>query len=543
MNNQLNDSVSYVLEADEAGNFTLSIKGTGPMPDYLYHTDQPWHAFADRIVSLVIDDGITDIGDECFSEFTALERVEFPPSVGYIGSYSFRDCPNLKEVFFSEGFEHVGSKAFQNDGALSKITFPSTLRTIDIKSFQYCDSVSEVYYGGSRWQWEHYIVVDKSFSANDSVLNADIQYGIHPDISADFDDIPSDFPYLSEIGQLYERSLMDGNGRTFGPNDPMTVRMLFDALYLHSGADCLYRDSMHWGSSCLGLASAAEEKVTLSLLCQALYRFSLHNGAVRPDGKASPWLDWADRQGLLKKLISVEGDPAWEAALTRGQCACVLAPYLDTDDAVADRYEEMTASLRQLIASGGDGNFHIIAINLNKRGMFSKAGDASLLILPKGSLMMIDCGFTAVSKKLVSFLRDAGVTSLDYLVFSHCHLDHTGGAPDVCRYIYEECGGTIGHFWFTGANLDKTNIAAVTEYLADRGVVREDIRVDESGPVEKPVYRSVDGVKITFFGPNVHDLEVADANYEAETANNTSLVMRFDFGSSVYLTAGDLYLD
>ena len=543
MNNQISNSISYTLEANDAGTFTLYIKGSGAMPDYPHSYSPPWHPFSDRIVSLVIEEGITEVGDKCFCGFSALEHVTLPPTVSYIGTYSFRNCTKLAEIAFPEGFMHVGSKAFRNNQALTKISFPSTLLTIDIKSFQDCPSISQVFFAGSRWQWDHYVVVDKSFGANDAVLNADIQYGCHPSVGDDFNDIPNGYHYLDDIQQMYERSLMKGSDGNFFPDTPIRFRELFDALYLHAGADCLYHDSMTWGNMLLDFAPAADHTVTLDSLCQILFRYTLHNGFAVSGAAPSPWLDWAREQRLLSKLFDIESSITPGTVLTRGQCACVLSAYLNTPEAISDRREEMIASLRQILAAGGDGKFHIVPINLNKRGMPCKAGDCTLLILPKGSLILIDCGFTDVSEKLLSFLRDAGITHLDYLVFSHCHLDHTGGAPDVCRYIYEECGGSIDHFWYSGATPDKANVTPVTEYLAARGVIREDIRVDESGPKEVPVYRTVDDVTITFLGPNQHDLAVSSEDFNAETANDTSLVMRFAFGSSVYLTSGDLYED
>lgn len=541
MNKQISNTISYTLETTDDGALTLYIEGSGAMPDYPHSRSPLWHPFSDRIVSLVVGDGITAIGDKCFCGFSALEHITLPPSVSYIGTYSFRDCTKLAEITFPEGFMHVGSKAFQNNQALTKISFPSTLLTIDIKSFLDCPSISQVFFAGSRWQWEHYVVVDRSFGANDTVLNAEIQYGRQPNISDDFDDIPKGYPYFDDIQQMHERCLMQGNGRKFFPEAPISFQELFDALYLHAGADCLYRNSMTWGSICLGLAPAADHTVTLDSLCQVLFRYSLHNGFAVSGAEPSPWLYWAREQRLLSKLFEIESSITPDSILTRGQCACVLSAYLNTPAAVSDRREEITLSLRRILAAGGDSKFHIVPINLNKRGMPCKAGDCTLLILPKGSLMLIDCGFTNASEKLLSFLRDVGITHLDYLVFSHCHPDHTGGAPDVCRYIYEECGGSISHFWYSGANLDKANVTPVTEYLAAKGVNREDIRVDESGPEEVPVYRTVDDVTIAFLGPNQHDLAVSGENYNDETANNTSLVMRFAFGSSIYLTSGDLY--
>lgn len=543
-------ALTYSMEQDPQGDLRLRISGLGPMPDFEDAVSQPWHALAERITSVTMEDGITSVGDCNFQELPALTHVRLSAALKFVGTFSFRDCPSLKEISFPEGFENVGSKAFLDDTALTVVRFPSTLRTIDIKSFHGCMGISQVFYAGTPWQWNHYIVVDNSFSANDSVLNAEIHYGSFPDAAADFADISPDSLFLSEIQLLYERSLMGYGCSHFRPEERLSSEELFLVLYAHAGADCMVQGPMEWAGACLGLTPLPGALVTLDFLCETLSRFTAHNRQCAIDRKeADPHRyfgsarSWAESCGFLSKLLSTVAPASSEAPLTRRQCACVLAAYLTAPEADADRYAAITARLRQLIAVGGDGRFHIVAANMNTRGLSRKVGDSSLLILPQGSLMLIDCGFTPASGKLIQFLRDIGVTSLDYLVFSHCHLDHTGGAPDVCRYIYEECHGTIRNFWYTGANINRTNIPVITEYLAERGVIREDIRADESGSVERPVFRTVDGVGITILGPNTCDQRTASENYIAATANGASLVMRFSFGSSVYLTAGDLYHD
>ena len=49
-------------------------------------------------------------------------------------------------------------------------------------------------------------------------------------------------------------------------------------------------------------------------------------------------------------------------------------------------------------------------------------------------------------------LKDFGVKELDYLVISHPHIDHVGGAVTAVEYL-KSIGGTVKHFWHSPADL------------------------------------------------------------------------------------------
>ena len=68
---------------------TLTISGTGEMYDYAYG-EAPWNAYAETMTSLVIEDGITSIGNNAFAGCEKLNSVQYPAS-GFtsIGDYAF----------------------------------------------------------------------------------------------------------------------------------------------------------------------------------------------------------------------------------------------------------------------------------------------------------------------------------------------------------------------------------------------------------------------------------------------------------------------
>ncbi len=75
---------------------TLTISGTGDMYDRLY--EYSWEKFKETIKKVVVNDGVTSIGDFAFRNCTNLESVTISDSATKIGRYAFDGCGNLKSL-------------------------------------------------------------------------------------------------------------------------------------------------------------------------------------------------------------------------------------------------------------------------------------------------------------------------------------------------------------------------------------------------------------------------------------------------------------
>ena len=77
-----------------SNNGTLTISGTGAMADYTYNT-MPWYEYRSSIKSVIINDGVTSIGEYAFYGCSGLASVtieaETPPA---LGSYAFNNTNN-----------------------------------------------------------------------------------------------------------------------------------------------------------------------------------------------------------------------------------------------------------------------------------------------------------------------------------------------------------------------------------------------------------------------------------------------------------------
>ena len=98
------------------------------------------------ITELTISPLYSTINGYTFSGNTDLIRVNIPASVETIGNGAFKDCSNLKTVFFSEGSKltTIGSSAFRGCTSLESITVPDEVTAMKDWAFGGCISLASV---------------------------------------------------------------------------------------------------------------------------------------------------------------------------------------------------------------------------------------------------------------------------------------------------------------------------------------------------------------------------------------------------------------
>ena len=107
---------------------TLTISGTGKMTDYSYDNLAPWYDDRSSIKSVIIEEGVTSIGDYTFYNCHSLTIVAIPDSVKSIGFNAFGDCTNLTAITIPDGVNTISSIAFQHSKSLNSINVSSNNR-------------------------------------------------------------------------------------------------------------------------------------------------------------------------------------------------------------------------------------------------------------------------------------------------------------------------------------------------------------------------------------------------------------------------------
>jgi len=170
-------------------NDTLTISGSGAMADYPAMnglTTALWRSYSSSIRTLIIDDGVTTIGEDAFFGCSGLASVTIPSSV-YLISRSFYNCIGLKNLAIADGINtltvegysfyncaidtvymgrnvsgngnfgegvkrltigssvtSIGSDAFTHCSGLTSITIPSSVTEIGRNAFSQCTALKNL---------------------------------------------------------------------------------------------------------------------------------------------------------------------------------------------------------------------------------------------------------------------------------------------------------------------------------------------------------------------------------------------------------------
>lgn len=137
-----------------------------------------------------------------------------------------------------------------------------------------------------------------------------------------------------------------------------------------------------------------------------------------------------------------------------------------------------------------------------------------------GDYMLIDAGDRGDGNEVVAYLQELGVTELDYLVGTHPHSDHMGDMDEVLKAFPVET------FWAPELN----NEALAKVFMQDTLDAAEAQNLQPTQPELGQPYALGDA-QILVLGP-VH--------YDYEDANDLSLVLLVQFGSTRFLFTGDM---
>ena len=134
------ENLTWTLDA--AG--TLTVSGTGAMEDYHICNDMPWYQSRDSIKAVVIENGVTTIGEYAFYGCSSLTGITIPEGVTTIGEHAISDCSSLTSITLPQGLTAIGRSAFSDCSSLSSITLPEGVTTIGRSAFYGCSSLTSI---------------------------------------------------------------------------------------------------------------------------------------------------------------------------------------------------------------------------------------------------------------------------------------------------------------------------------------------------------------------------------------------------------------
>ncbi len=132
------DNLTWTFDTESR---TLTISGTGAMTnDY----NAPWYSYRSSIVTVILPDGITSIGNEAFSGCSSLTSITIPNSVTSIGSGAFYWCSSLTSVTIPNSVTNIEWAAFYECSSLTSVTIPNSVTSIGSEAFRSCSSLTSI---------------------------------------------------------------------------------------------------------------------------------------------------------------------------------------------------------------------------------------------------------------------------------------------------------------------------------------------------------------------------------------------------------------
>ena len=124
---------------------SITISGKGNMKEWEYNSTEDWHGkYKTLVEKVVINNGITNIGETAFDECISLKYITIPSSVTSIEDYAFSGCSSLEEITIPSRVTSIEDYAFSGCSSLEEITIPSSVTSIEGYAFGGCSSLKEI---------------------------------------------------------------------------------------------------------------------------------------------------------------------------------------------------------------------------------------------------------------------------------------------------------------------------------------------------------------------------------------------------------------
>ncbi len=97
-----------------------------------------------NLKTVVIPEGVQQVGLRAFYQCTELEEVAFPSTVDTIPYACFTGAEKLSKVIINEGVQGIGEYAFNNCVSITEITIPGSVKKISDMAFRACSGLTQL---------------------------------------------------------------------------------------------------------------------------------------------------------------------------------------------------------------------------------------------------------------------------------------------------------------------------------------------------------------------------------------------------------------
>ncbi|MBR4881051.1 MAG: S-layer homology domain-containing protein, partial [Clostridia bacterium] len=261
------------------------------------------------IKRVVVEEGISYLGEFLFCECRGIETVELPSTLEEISDWCFNRCTNITHVVFPEGIKRIGDFCFEID-SLKTLTFCGNLpKSKEYPVFKFFEGT--VYYPGNNPTWTKEFMEKYKDITWESWSAPKIK-----SVSNRFEDVSKNAWYTEGIQYCYDRDVVAGmTYSAFEPNGTLTRAQFVQMLAMYDGVDLTKYKSSNYDNGNGWYPT---------------YQFT----DVRYDAWYTPALNWAREQGIVSGMTETTFAP--NQPVTREHIATFFRMYVKSKELYDD---------------------------------------------------------------------------------------------------------------------------------------------------------------------------------------------------------------
>ena len=125
------------------GDSVLTISGSGDIGQYSTSNAAPWNEYKVSIKRLIVNSGVTSVGDFAFYGCNNLSSASLPESLTSIKHCGFAYC-GLREITIPDNVTELGTQAFLGNSNLTSLTIPRNVTSIGTSLVQACSKLTAI---------------------------------------------------------------------------------------------------------------------------------------------------------------------------------------------------------------------------------------------------------------------------------------------------------------------------------------------------------------------------------------------------------------
>lgn len=152
----------------------LTISGSGAMYNYQgLSTPTPWYDYIDVITELVLEEGMTHIGDYAFWCILSVTELNIPTTVESIGRVACGYMTGITQLDIPKSVTTIGESAFAGCSSLTALVIPDNVTSVGKLAFSGCSNVESISIGnGVRY------LPYRAFDTNGAVHTIHLSAGV-----------------------------------------------------------------------------------------------------------------------------------------------------------------------------------------------------------------------------------------------------------------------------------------------------------------------------------------------------------------------------